>query len=116
MQQFKCGKGHVFLFPTTAHTGLGAGDVNWIESKQCPECGSIHFTEYTEPIIPATVESVYIYDLTSGPQTELNGLLAQGYVIINRYAKTYSLEKPKVAESLPKEVTEAYQKLEGTKQ
>ena len=33
------------------------------------------------------------------PQTELAGLLAQGYVIKNRYAKQYVLEKCKLAEA-----------------
>ena len=61
--------------------------------KVCPDCGNRNIVEYTEPA--SEVANVYIYDLGSGPQTELDGLLAQGYVIQNRYSKQYHLEKPK---------------------
>lgn len=68
----------------------------------CPYCGSLDLEEYTpEPEQKPTeeIESVYIYDLTSGAQTELDKLLADGYKIVNRYSKQYHLEKPKTAEA-----------------
>ena len=70
-----------------------AETTNITETYVCPNCNKINFTEAVEDA--SAVESVYIYELTSGPQTELNGLLAQGYVIVNRYAKAHHLEKPK---------------------
>ena len=68
------------------------------EMHLCPYCGSLDIEEYVLPSEPvAEVANVYIYDLTSGAQTELDGLLAQGYRIVNRYSKQYHLEKPKEA-------------------
>lgn len=68
-------------------------DAGTIEKSVCPFCQSLEYAEYTEPELQ--VEAVYVYDLTTGPQTELAGLLAQGYTIKNRYAKQYILEKLK---------------------
>ena len=68
-----------------------------IEISVCPQCQSIHYTE--SPELEPQVQNVYIYDLTSGPQTELDGLLAQGYRIVARYSKTYTLEKLKEAKT-----------------
>lgn len=82
------------------------------EIPVCPICGNLEYSEYTETV--EDVESVYIYDLTSGPQTELNGLLAQGYKILNRYSKQYHLEKPKAKpeqKDLFKEGVEATQQI-----
>lgn len=64
-----------------------------IDISVCPFCESKEYSEFVEPA--EDVESVHIYDLTTGPQTELNSLLAQGYKIVNRYSKQYHLEKPK---------------------
>ncbi|MGA3289481.1 MAG: hypothetical protein ABSD42_04490 [Candidatus Bathyarchaeia archaeon] len=67
-----------------------------LEFSVCPYCQSKDFTEYIEPApVQEVVSNVYIYDLTSGPQTELDRLLALGYRIVNRYSKQYHLEKPK---------------------
>jgi hypothetical protein len=71
-----------------------------IEYKVCPYCASRDIEEVTpEPTVPTVEEigNVYVYDLTSGPQKELDQLLADGYKIVNRYSKQYHLEKPKVA-------------------
>jgi hypothetical protein len=63
----------------------------------CPFCQSLNFDEI--PTIEKQVEAVYVHDLTAtGPQTDLDGLLAQGYVIVGRYAKQYILEKAKSEE------------------
>ena len=97
--QFKCDKGHLFIHPAKA-TELHPADINGkiradtvMESSVCPYCFSLDLELVEEQEPP--VENVYIYDLTSGPQTQLDGLLAQGYKIKNRYAKQYHLEKCK---------------------
>ena len=70
------------------------------ETSVCPYCGNLDFTEYIEPApIQEAVSNVYVYDLTSGAQTALDALLAQGYKIQQRYAKQYFLEKPKPTEA-----------------
>ena len=67
-----------------------------IEVLVCPFCKSKEYTEFVDPVpAPEEIANVYIYELSSGPQTVLDGLLAQGYKIVNRYAKAYHLEKPK---------------------
>lgn len=79
---------HPADFVTTAH----------LETYVCPYCGSRDIEEYTPEPLPQTVEeigNVYIYDLTSGAQTGLDKLLAEGYKIVNRYSKQYHLERPK---------------------
>lgn len=84
----------VFLHPAKLVITNPTTDKNVIdvfEVSTCPHCKSIEYTE--APPAESQVESVYIYELTTGSQTELNGLLAQGYVIVNRYAKVYHLEK-----------------------
>ena len=75
--------------------GMSLEYVDWFETSfsVCPFCLSKSFNEYVEPA--EDIANVYIYDLTSGPQTALDELLAQGYKIVNRYAKAYHLEKPK---------------------
>lgn len=75
----------------------GDGNLEW---RVCPYCQSKDIEEYTPEPLPQTVEeiaNVYIYDLTTGAQTALDQLLAQGYRIVNRYSKQYHLEKPKTA-------------------
>lgn len=67
------------------------------ETMVCPFCFNKEYAE--APTVTEDIESVYIYDLNSGPQTALDALLAQGYVIVNRYAKTYALERPKAKEA-----------------
>ena len=108
MTNYQCGTcGKYFIHPAIATdynsvTSNGIPDSNFkipsstLEVHVCPFCRSKEYIEVAEP--EPEVENVYIYDLTSGPQTELDGLLAQGYVIKNRYAKSYALEKPKKAE------------------
>ncbi len=71
---------------------------NTIEHQVCPFCGSKEFDEFVEQKPIEEVSNVYIYELTNGPQTELDGLLNQGYKIVNRYSKQYHLEKPKLTE------------------
>jgi hypothetical protein len=96
MQRFLCDKNHKFTYPAK-QTSINEDSYESLEVSVCPFCQSKTFDEYQEPV--ANVESVYIYELTSGPQLGLDKLLADGYVIVNRYAKTYSLEKLKVAEA-----------------
>ena len=79
-----------------------------LETHVCPYCQSIDLTEAPlETVQPVSVEAVYVHDLTTGNQEALNKLLAEGYVIVNRYAKQYHLEKPKA----PKEQLAASQAL-----
>jgi len=116
MTNFKCDAGHLFHYPAKyivnqysqpkGNPNMVAGlsitapvITSSIEESVCPECKTLKFSEFVEPT--ATVESVYVYELGTGPQTELNGLLAQGYVIVNRYAKAYHLEKPKAKVEQP---------------
>jgi hypothetical protein len=75
-------------------TTFKAGDT--VETHCCPFCQSLNFDEI--PTIEKQVEAVYVHELTTGPQTALDGLLAQGYVIVGRYAKQYILEKAKSEE------------------
>ena len=71
-----------------------------------------------------TIEAVYIHDLTTGDQTNLTYLLSEGWVIVNRYAKQYHLEKPAVKVQNPdpddnqvfqEQAVAAYKKLDGDK-
>jgi hypothetical protein len=65
----------------------------------CPHCGSQDFDEApAEPVKQEEICNVYIYELTTGAQTELDKLLASGYKVVNRYSKQYHLEKPKQTE------------------
>lgn len=119
MVRFKCENPQCLkLFHYTAKltTGTNQPIISLVEKAVCPYCHGLDFLEYVEPVTVEQIESVYIYELGSGPQTVLDGLLAQGYRIVNRYAKTYSLEKPKlkptdnpspVAITLSPEVAEA---------
>jgi hypothetical protein len=69
-----------------------------VEVHVCPYCNSSDIEEYTPAPLPQTVEeiaNVFIYDLTTGAQTQLDRLLADGYKIVNRYSKQYHLEKTK---------------------
>ena len=103
--QYQCDKEHIFIHPAKI-SDLTTGIVNTdgaltrtitnqkiLEYHVCPFCMSLNLKEYVEPT--TEVQNVYIYDLTSGAQTKLDELLAEGYVIVNRYAKAYHLEKPK---------------------
>ena len=65
------------------------------ELSVCPFCKSPDIIVQEETAKQETVANVYIYELTSGAQTELDGLLARGYRIVNRYSKQYHLEKLK---------------------
>jgi hypothetical protein len=69
------------------------------ESNVCPFC---HSKEYTEaPPEPATeqrTEAVLVIDLVTGENLALNKALADGYEIVGRYAKQYTLEKKKPKE------------------
>jgi hypothetical protein len=114
--KFQCECGKTFIHPSviTEHTSKnvrfqadkadvlsGAVIVDWMEEKLtvCPFCKSQVITEFVEPTLtPEEIANVYIYDLTSGVQTKLDELLAQGYRIQSRYAKQYFLEKPKPTE------------------
>jgi hypothetical protein len=63
------------------------------ETHQCPYCGSLNIQEAKSTV--EDIANVYIYELTTGAQTELDKLLAQGYQIVSRFSKQYHLEKPK---------------------
>jgi hypothetical protein len=93
MTKYKCDKGHEFLFPETAHVGLSENE--WTEFTICPDCDDYNRNISEVPDSAQAIGNVYVYELTTGAQTELDKLLADGYLIVNRYAKAYHLEKPK---------------------
>jgi hypothetical protein len=65
----------------------------------CPYCKSSNYDEIVVEVVkpvPEEIESVYIYELTTGKQEELDNKLAEGYKIVGRFAKQYHLEKPKI--------------------
>lgn len=103
--KYKCSKGHVFLLPMIVHATQEGSDQVWIEYKACPECAfeyNYKIEEFVEPLpvpIQEAISNVYIHDLTSGAQTALDALLAQGYRIVNRFSKQYHLEKPAEAKA-----------------
>jgi hypothetical protein len=106
--QFQCDSEHKFHYPSKL-TIITGEQYDSLESSVCPFCQSKTFTEYVEPVEVEQVENVYVYELGSGPQTVLDGLLAQGYRIVNRYAKAYHLEKPTIQHIQP--ATESQDKL-----
>lgn len=86
------------LFHYTAKDIVCVDDstLSFRETMICPYCQSKDFIEYTEPApVQEEIQNVYVHDLTTGAQTKLDELLAQGYKIQARYAKQYFLEKPK---------------------
>ena len=99
--RFQCqnqGCQKTFIYPASIQQASqleGQEQLALIETHVCPYCRSLDFSEFVESAIDTA--NVYIYDLSSGPQTTLDGLLAQGYRIVSRYAKAYHLEKPKEA-------------------
>jgi hypothetical protein len=104
MAKYQCLKNskHVFIHPAKTTTPVESEEgghlsvgSSFVETYVCPFCKSLEFTEYIEPEVG--VESVSIYEMkNTGIQTELNKLLAEGYIIKERYAGKYFLEKPKL--------------------
>ena len=92
--KYQCDKNHTFTFPVTVHAGT---ETNFIEYKRCPYCLSenLNISEYIEPIIEEETANVLVIELTTGPQIAIDKALSEGYIIKNRYAKNYVLEKPK---------------------
>ena len=93
--------GQAFLYPATLTETKENGDV--LESKVCPFCRSIKI-DLQEPEVPIDVvqpTNVYVYDLKTGANPELDTLLSQGYQIVGRYAKQYNLEKFPQTETKP---------------
>ena len=68
-------------------------EIGTIETYVCPFCFSKEYIEYTEPETTESPINVLVIDLTSGPQIAIDRALADGYKIVNRYAKQYVLEK-----------------------
>ena len=105
MQEFVCDKGHHFThvakytnyLPVTSDSQVsiflnGKIQNDFIEVYVCPFCKSLNISVAPEE----NIEGVYVYELTTGEQHDLDALLKQGYKIVNRYSKQYHLEKPKV--------------------
>lgn len=65
-----------------------------IETYVCPFCQSPNIAEQ-EPEAPVQEQpsNVFVYDLKSGANPELDLLLQDGWKIVSRYAKQYMLEK-----------------------
>ena len=65
-----------------------------LEYNVCPFCQTRSYSEFVEPAIPdAKVSAVLVVDLVSGENLAINKALADGYEIVSRYAKAYTLEK-----------------------
>ena len=73
-----------------------------IEKSVCPFCYEPDIAVQEEPLQQEKIGNVYVYELTTGPQTELDKLLADGYVPMNRTSKQYVLEKPAAKTGLEK--------------
>ena len=96
MPKYLCVKNHIFSHPAKTRKPIegqlshGVRDMietyAFIETYVCPECQSIHFTEYVEP--EATITSVKSVDLA-----QVDDYLQQGYVVRELYAKTATLVK-----------------------
>jgi hypothetical protein len=82
------------MFSDGSRTKIGDAQT---ETSVCPICLNKTYEEIAE--VAEDIANVYIYDLTTGPQTALDHLLAEGYKIVNRYSKQYHLEKPKEAKA-----------------
>jgi hypothetical protein len=79
---------------TTSATPM-VTDCKQVEYTVCPYCRSLDIQTKEETVPQETVAKVYVYELTTGAQTELDKLLAEGFRIVNRYSKQYHLEKLK---------------------
>ena len=76
--------------------------ISQIEKQVCPFCYEPDIAVQEEPLQQEKIGNVYVYELTTGPQTELDKLLADGYVPMNRTSKQYVLEKPAAKTGLEK--------------
>jgi hypothetical protein len=92
--KYQCERGHIFIFPTTQHSG---SELCWVELKSCPECNSWKISEYVEP--QAEITSVKSVDLN-----EVDTYLKDGYIVEAMFAKTATVikkEAPKVTVQNP---------------
>ena len=102
--EFVCEKGHRFVYPAkqseaTTRTVIPSLEeqnrqetivkVIAKETHRCPYCDSLDLSvvEDEQPTV-----GVYVADLHTGVNTEIDDLLAKGWVITGRYAKQYVLE------------------------
>ncbi len=89
-----------FLYAAKKSIAATTDQTCTVETYVCPYCESLNLAEQ-EPEAPVQEQptNVYVYELTTGAQTELDKLLAQGYQIVSRFSKQYHLEKPKTKEA-----------------
>ena len=99
--EYTCDKGHLFIYPAKKTHTIGdrqsvviagltmLGDI--LETHVCPYCESLDISEAPKPA-EAKVQKVLVIDLISGDNPALNKALADGYEIVGRYAKQYTLE------------------------
>jgi hypothetical protein len=65
-----------------------------IEAAVCPFCRSREYAEFIDPVVSERkTVGVLVVDLVTGDNIALNKALADGYEIVGRYAKQYTLEK-----------------------
>jgi hypothetical protein len=86
--KYQCDKGHVFLFPVVNHIGT---EVSWLEFKECPFCNELsnrNLSEYVE--VPEELS-----DVISVPYEGVAVKLAEGYKVVEIYAKTITMKLPK---------------------
>lgn len=73
-----------------------------IEEYVCPFCKGKEFAEYVEPLqAEQKTVAVLVVDLVSGENLALNKALADGYEIVSRYSKSYTLEKKDAVATKP---------------
>lgn len=65
-----------------------------VTTQVCPFCLNKDYTEFVEPVVSEQkTVGVLVIDLVPGDNIALNKALADGYEIVGRYAKAYTLEK-----------------------
>jgi hypothetical protein len=113
--KYICESGHVFSHPCKIITGINNDAiVSLVESYNCPipECHNIKFSEYVE--VPEELS-----DVISVPYEGVAVKLAEGYKVVEIYAKTITLKLPKPKSKQPDPddnqafIEQAYKKLEG---
>jgi hypothetical protein len=82
--KYQCDKGHTFIFPVVARSGIS--EWNWIETKSCPFCEprNENIDEFVE--VEADIVSVKSVTLE-----EVDGWLVKGYKVKELYAKSATL-------------------------
>jgi len=87
---------HVFIHPAkvqshttpTVRNFPSTTSLTITENTTCPKCGNMEYLEYKEPV---TIQNVLAHVQVS--HSEVNNFLAQGYRIVDKYAKEVVMQK-----------------------